>query len=449
MPIRPTSSTTIRPTTSAPSADGNKAAGESNQSKSKEVSRFGDGFEASKGDPMVDKAVKRFAERAERIMGRDAMGMARRSAGLDSGSTELTDAQIAKLKDATIDMMKGMPVRALAPEVADKVEARLRESGYDVSGLKDKTLGELGDAGSDVAKQMVENFKADHPKSFYTLAGGLAVAGAAYAYKNGSEALTKLGVDPKVSKELGDNTKLDLRAKWGAEFNSSEVSGDLRHTFKGDGQSTSLTLGATAGHKEGENFDLTALRLGISHKRKLGDTTNLRLGSQAEFIGDKLKLSNSAGFTTKLNDDWRFKTDAKVSSTLIDGDFQVNRLNLNSSVSRSDFSLSNSLNFDRDGMKSGTVRLAVKDAAGGQTKLGADLGRDFELTKLSGSYLLDTDYRGGSLFVEGKAGYDLRNDNFDASLGAGYRRGNLDIGVVAGRNEKQGNYAGVGLKWSF
>jgi hypothetical protein len=416
MPIRPTSSTAIRPTTSAPSDAGNKAAGDSNTSKT--ASRFGDGFEASKGDPMVDKAVARFAERAERIMGRDAMGLARRSAGLDSDQAELTDAQTAKLKEATIDMMKEMPVRALAPEVADRVEARLRDSGYDVSGLKDKKLGELGDVGSDVAKQTVENFKTDHPKSFYTLAGGLAVAGAAYAYKNGSEALTKLGVKPEVSKSLGDNTKLDLKAKWGAEFNSSEVSGDLRHTIKGEGQSTSLKLGATAGHKEGENFDLTALRLGISHERKVGDA-------------------------------WRFKTDAMVSSTPVDGDFQVNRLDLNSSISRSGFALSNSLNFDRDGMKSGAVHLAVKDAVGGQAKLSADLGRDFELTKLSGSYRLNTDYRGGNLFAEGKAVYDLRNDNFDASMSAGYRRGNLDVGVVAGRNEAQGNYAGVGLKWSF
>ena len=93
--------------------------------------------------------------------------------------------------------------------------------------------------------------------------------------------------------------------------------------------------------------------------------------------------------------------------------------------------------------------LSLSDEHNGLTTLRADFGRDLEVNRLSAGYALKTDYAKGRLYAEGRAGYDLRHDRFDASLSAGYQRNDLDIAVVAGRNETQGNFVGVGLKWGF
>ena len=77
--------------------------------------------------------------------------------------------------------------------------------------------------------------------------------------------------------------------------------------------------------------------------------------------------------------------------------------------------------------------------------MSASLGRDFEVTKASASLV----HREGNLDLGGTMSYSLADDRFGAELSAGYRKDDLRIGAVVGRDEVRGNYAGVGLKWNF
>jgi hypothetical protein len=449
MPIRPTSNAGVRTLANTQKESESTAQPSSKQDTKGSIRGVGDAFENKAGDPMVDRAVNRFAERTNRILGNDAMGMARRSAGLEALDRTPTEAQVGEIKEAAVDMLKEMPVRAFAPELAIGIEDQLRSRGLSVEGLQNKKLGDLGKVGSDVAKQIVDDFKDNHPRSFYGLAAGVAIGGAAYAYDKGSDALVKLGVKPEMSKKLGENSKVDLKAKWGERFTSYEASADANHTFKGDGKSTSVSAGTTVAGGGGNGLDMTSLRLGIAHDRKLGDASRLRVGNQAEFKGERLILNSSIGGSTNLDHGWKLSAGARLTSELSGDNFEAKNLNLNNTVSRSGFKLNNSVNLDSEGIKDARSSLAVKDQFGGNTSLRADFGRDLELTKLSAGYGLDRNYRGGRLYVDGRGAYDLRTDTFEADLSAGYRKGNLDFGVVAGRNERVGNYVGAGLKWSF
>ena len=327
MPIRPTSNMGIR-TTPKPHQEGESAATAAAKPDAKGTIRnVGDAFEKKSGDPMVEGAVKRFAERSQRILGNDAMGLARRSAGLDEAPSAPTEAQLGQLKSAATDMLKEMPVRAFAPEVAADIEARLRSQGVSIEGLKDKKLGDLGKVGSDVAKQMVDDLKTNNPRTFYGLAAGVAIGGAAYAYEKGSDALVKLGVKPEISTKIGDNTKVDLKAKWDERFSNFEATGGAAHTFKGEDQSTSVKARATV--KSGEDgLDITALRLGMTHNRKVGDASTLRVGNQADLKGDRLILNSSVGSTTKLDNGWKITSDTRLTSEFSGDNFEAKKFKL-------------------------------------------------------------------------------------------------------------------------
>ncbi len=476
MPIRPVSSTGVRGTSNTRGTVQEREAQSAKKEAKTGIASVGDAFENKAGDPMVDRAVKRFADRTNKILGNDAMGLARRSAGLDPINKEPTDAQVTAIKAAAVDMMKDMPVRALAPDAARAIEERLRNQGVDVSGLENKKLSELGDVGTSAAKQMVDRFKADHPKAFYGLAAGAAIGGAVYAYDKGSDALKKLGIKPEVSKKLGDNTKVDLKAKWTERFATYEASGDASHTFKGDGKSTSVSAGTTVAGGGQEGLDITSLRLGITHDRKVGESSRFRTSHRAEIKGDNLRMTNRVGGSTQLGDDWKLSGDAVLTSNTEYGEFQARNLKLSSSLRRSglalnskidvdreglkgvssrlvvntgDLTLNSKIDVDREGLKGGSSTLVVNTGDQGKARLGAGFGRDLELTSLSAGYELNKTAGGGDLYVKGKADYDLRLEKLGAELSAGYRKDNLDIGVVAGRNERLGNYVGAGLKWSF
>ena len=151
------------------------------------VRKVEDGFEKGSADPLVDAAMKRFARRTQRALGDDAMSMARRAAGLEPARPDhLTEAQLADLESAAVDLIKELPVRALSPELASRLEHEIKRRGLDVNDPGAYTLGNLGELGSEVAKESVAKLKKDHPGAYYGLAAGAAVGGAVYAYRHGS-----------------------------------------------------------------------------------------------------------------------------------------------------------------------------------------------------------------------------------------------------------------------
>jgi len=454
MPIRPNVPGVSRQPVQAdtPTARGGSAG--SNEAGASAVRTPRDEFVGGQSDPLVESAMRRFSARIKAIFDRDAMGLAKRAAGVTSQQPEPTEAQRAALETAAIDLVKDLPVRALSPEIGDKLQNSLEARGVEIGDLGARKIGSLGSLGGEVAKEVVDNFKEQHPKSYYGLAAGVAVGGAVYAYSEGSDALKKLGIKPKVTAKLGQNTKVGGSASWGEKF--SDFSGTLDATHKmGDAKNnTALTGSVTARHRD-ESFEIGAARLGVTHRR--GDAKNNTVVSgslNASNDGGGLDITAlRLGVTRKSTHESGWKSTAKINafaSSRADDSVGLDRLDLSHKITRDGLSLDNRLRLDGEGsVTSGSTLLSHTGALKGVKTLKAEYGKDLTLEGMSVGYKLNTEYRDGRLYAEGRAGYDLKVDRFDASLSAGYTKEDLDIAITAGRNERQGNYVGVGLKWSF
>ncbi len=454
MPIRPNAPGVARQPVQAETSTGRGGSAGSNEADTSGVRTHRDEFVGGESDPLVQSAMRRFSARIKAIFDRDAMGLAKRAAGVTSQQPEPTEAQRAALETAAIDLVKDLPVRALSPEVAGKLKTGLEASGVDIGDLGARKIGSLGSLGGDVAKEVVSDFKEQHPKSYYGLATGVAVGGAVYAYNEGSEALKKLGIKPEVTANLGQNTKIGGSASWGKKF--SDFSGTLDATHKiGDAKNNTVLSGSVTAHHRDESLAIESARLGVTHRR--GDANNNTVISGAlNATNDGTGLDITAlrlGVTHKSTHDNGWKSTAKVNafaSSRADDSVRLDRLDLSHKITRDGLSLDNRLKLDGQGsVTSGSTLLSHRGALKGVKSLKAEYGKDLTLEGMSVGYKLNTEYRGGRLYAEGRAGYDLKVDRFDASLSAGYTKEDLDIAITAGRNERQGNYVGVGLKWSF
>ncbi|MEE2834920.1 MAG: hypothetical protein VYB65_02735 [Myxococcota bacterium] len=277
MPIRPSHH---RPQPSAGPARGNEPVGAGVERVADAgVRKVEDGFEKGSADPLVDAAMKRFARRTQRALGDDAMSMARRAAGLEPArSDHLTEAQLADLESAAVDLIKELPVRALSPELASRVEHEIKRRGLDVKDPGAYTLGNLGELGSEVAKESVAKLKKDHPGAYYGLAAGAAVGGAVYAYRHGSDALERLGIKPELTKKLGERTEAGARFSWGERL--SDLSGRLNLSHRtGEGDNgTTYDASVEASHRDG-GLRMDAAEVGVRHRRTTDRSTTTLSGA--------------------------------------------------------------------------------------------------------------------------------------------------------------------------
>ena len=167
-------------------------------------------------------------------------------------------------------------------------------------------------------------------------------------------------------------------------------------------------------------MDINALRLGITRHQK---------------------HDNGWKSTATLN--------ALATSNAGDG-LALNSVDLGHKASKNGLSLSNRVKLDGlGGIDSGSTLVTHTGNDKAVKTLKADYGNSLALESMSIGYKLNADRGDGRLSVGGQASYNLRTDSLDASLSAGYTKEDLDMAITVGRNERLGNYAGVGLKWSF
>ncbi len=454
MPIRPNAPGAVRQPVQSEPAAGGVGSKEPGSGHAASLSAHKDEFVGGNKDPLIQAAMKRFTDRIKSIFGRDAMSLAKRSAGLTSQGPEPNDAQKAALETAAVDLVKDLPVRAFSPEVANKVQSALADRGVDIPNIGARKVGSLGSVGGDVAKEVVSDFRENHPKSFYGLATGVAVGGAVYAYNEGSDALKKLGIKPKVTAKLGEHTKVGASASWGEKF--SDFSGTLDATHKiGDGKNNTTLAGSVTARHRDESLEITAARLGVTHRT--GDATKNTVMTghvTATNQGDGLDINSlRLGVTHNRKHDNGWKSTATLNTIATsrgeDG-LTLNSVDLGHKVSKTGLSLNNRVKLDgRGGIDSGSTVLTQTDKNKAVKTIKAEYGNSLALESMSIGYKLNTDRGDGRLSVGGQAGYNLRTDSFDASLSAGYTKEDLDVAITVGRNERLGNYAGVGLKWSF
>lgn len=258
----------------------------------------------------VNANIDRLTSRLEQTLGHDAMSMARGRMPVREGDV-LTDAQQTELRNAATDFIKDMPIGALSPEIASAVQERLQAAGVQVRDIASTKLGDLGNIGGDIAKDLLKDLKSDSPAAFYGLAAGAAVAAGYVAWTGGSEKLSRLGIKPEIKQKFfDDKLEVKLRGDWQAHFKD----------FK-------PTVSATYTQQVGDNWrfsgSLSADSTGLNRAGLAAAYTSDTLSANAYLNANRNGLENIGGSVVyRPNDDFRL-------SAGIDHNFQTNRTTAN------------------------------------------------------------------------------------------------------------------------
>jgi hypothetical protein len=179
-------------------------------------------------DARTKAAFDAFDVRLTQILQRDAGSLAQGLAPIDNGAS-LNAVKMKELEHALGDLVKELPVSVLSSDARSAVE---RIVGRSIEG---KRLGELGDVGSDAARDLVKRLRSESPKTFWSLAGTAAAAAVAVGYTQGTDGLEKLGIKPELSTKVFDGVKLKLGLEAQAKLKDPRVSLGVEgsHTFDG------------------------------------------------------------------------------------------------------------------------------------------------------------------------------------------------------------------------
>ncbi|MDX2010325.1 MAG: hypothetical protein SFW67_09050 [Myxococcaceae bacterium] len=257
----------------------------------------------------VNANIDRFNSRLEQALGHDAMSIARGRTPVREGDV-LTDAQQTELRNAATDFIKDMPLGALDPALAREVQSRLESRGVQVRDIASTKLGDLGDIGADIAKDLLKDLRSNSPAAFYGLAAGAAAAAGYAAWSGGSAKLQSLGIKPEIkAKFFDDQLEVKLRGDWQAHFKDFKPSASLTYTYTQD----AWRLSANA----------TVDSSGLSRAGLNGSYTTDTLSANAYVNANRSGLENIGGSVVyRPNDDFRL-------SAGVDHNFQTNRTTAN------------------------------------------------------------------------------------------------------------------------
>lgn len=281
----------------------------------------------------LEAALNSYTSKIETMLGHDAMSMARGRTPVREGDT-LTAAQQTELQNASTDFLKSIPIGALSPEVASTIQSKLDAAGIKTRDIGSTRLGDLGNIGSDIAKDLVKDLKASSPTAYYSLAGGLAAAAGFAAWEGGSSKLRSLGIKPEVQTKLfDDKLQLKIGAEWDAHFKNLKGTATLsgQYDLGSAGRITgSVTANSATGFDNARvQYDLnrpnlnlsayaTANRDGLqdvggSVNYRHSDNLNLSAGVNHNFQTDRTTATAEAAW--KVRKDVDFALSASHDST--------------------------------------------------------------------------------------------------------------------------------------
>ncbi|MFZ5469795.1 MAG: hypothetical protein ACOZIN_10190 [Myxococcota bacterium] len=177
-------------------------------------------------------AIDRFTSRVETTLHHDPLSAARLMRPTHQDDP-LTEAQLATLDEAANELLLSIPLGALAPGLATTIQARLAEHDIKVTDPSTLQLKDLGKLGSDIAKDIIKDFKQelkqfrrDSPAAYYSLAGSLALAVGYAAWTSGAGRLEQLGIKPELKRRFFDK-RLELKARADKQTLGLEARGHL------------------------------------------------------------------------------------------------------------------------------------------------------------------------------------------------------------------------------
>jgi hypothetical protein len=202
-------------------------------------------------DVQTRAAFDVFSTRMSQILHQDAGSLAAGLAPTQPGSS-LDATQQKDIERAVTDLLKNMPIGAFSPGIQNTLSSALGALG-DHRDLSTMRLGDLGKAGGDAVQVLIKDFKSEHPRAFWSLAGVGAGAAVAVGYTQGTAALEKLGLKPEFSTGIFKDTKLHLGVQTGVHFKDPrvDVGLDTSHTFQGG----SVLKGGISAQISGKQID--------------------------------------------------------------------------------------------------------------------------------------------------------------------------------------------------
>lgn len=186
------------------------------------------------------QSVDDFTAKLQTILHHDAKSLAQGLVPTRAGDA-LTAAQQKQLDGAAVDFLKGIPMGALAPETAQRLQARLKAANVDVGDVSTTKLGDLGPAGRELARDLVKSMRRSSPAAYYGLAGGLAAVAGYTGWTKGSQGLLALGIKPEVKKSFfDDRLSVTLAGDFGAKLKDFKVTGTVagQTTFANGGHAS-------------------------------------------------------------------------------------------------------------------------------------------------------------------------------------------------------------------
>ncbi|MBL8951281.1 MAG: hypothetical protein JNK82_10920 [Myxococcaceae bacterium] len=255
-------------------------------------------------DAIMTAALDRFRGRFESILHADAMSLARGQQPWREGD-QLTQQQQRDLVRATTDLLKDTPVSRLSPDLQAAVESSLRSRGIHRD-LTNTRLGDLGDAGEELARSFAEQLKDEKPGVFYGVGASAAAMVGYAAWTQGSEGMRRLGVRPEVRTRLfNDHVRVGVGADFDARFQNprARLSGEVN--LPGDGITRpDFRLGANAQLTTSGAIDtLTASASVVGTNYSASALATMR-GNQVETIAGSYTYNPSSSFALSAGALW-------------------------------------------------------------------------------------------------------------------------------------------------
>lgn len=461
-------------------------------------------------------AIEKFQNRVVDILGAgpgpalNAAQMAMRQTPPANGavSGEITPEQQKQLASAGKDLLMEMPIAALSPNATAYAKAYAETRGVDTTNFESKTIKDLKPIAGDLAEKLIGDMKDNSPSAYYGLAAAGAVAVGAYGYSQGSDALKKLGIKPKVDTKLfNDQVTARAEASWGKKLKDPNLTLGADGTFKVS-PTANLRVGASAtlggpsisdvGFKAAEaniayqgeknsasaqakidtkgQLDSALARIGTDRKVGPGGRDHLAASMQARFAKSGFAgIDGNASY--QRNGSTTFSASGKFST---DADMNITKANASAKLSGTDGHVGFKMNYDRPSDVFGYSLDAKYKTQGGFTLSGdANFDRRFEMERgrLGVSHTLRSGtLEGMEMQVNGKFGrsgrfesigaeakyrndgwrlgagveHNMLTDRTTGSLSVGYEaRKDLDFQIRGTLDTEGKSQIGAGLTWRF
>ena len=403
-------------------------------------------------------AVEKFQDRLVDILGAgsgpaltaEQMALGKMPSPNGQAGGEISPAQQKELASASKDLLMEMPIASLSPSATAYAKAYVETRGIDTTNFESKTIKDLEPVAAELAEKLVDNMKDNSPAAYYGLAAAGAVAVGAYGYSQGSDALKKLGIKPKVDTKLfNDQVTARAEASWGKKLKDPNLTLGADGTFKVS-PTANLRVGASAsvGGPSVSEMGVKGAEASIEYKGEQNSAAaQAKIGANGQFESANARIATDRRVGPGGRDHLAASMQARLANSGfagIDGSARYQRNGSETFTASGNFSTDATMNITKANAE---ARLAGTDGHVGM-KMNYDRPSDVL------GYSLDAKYQTpGGLSLSGDANFDRRFEmergrlGISQTIGSGTFEG-MEM-QVNGNFGRAGRFEGLGAEAKY